>query len=164
MSKALAEIFKHNLWANLRLLDACEKLEDAHLDASIAGTYGRVRDTLLHIFGAEERYIYLLTGRKPDPVLLEKENFPGIEDLRTRAKRSGEGLIEVAEGARPTKILKGTGVVSGQPFTLPIMVVLTQAINHTTEHRAQIAVILTQVGIEPPDFSSWAWGDDTGQI
>jgi uncharacterized damage-inducible protein DinB len=164
MSKALAELFKHNLWANLRLLDSCEKVEETHLDANTAGTYGRVRDTLVHIFAAEERYVFLLTGRLAERPLRESEGYPGIEELRSRARNSGGSLVEVAESARPTKILRGVRPASGQPFVLPIMIVLTQAINHATEHRAQIAVILTQAGIEPPDFSSWAWGEATGQI
>jgi uncharacterized damage-inducible protein DinB len=39
---------------------------------------------------------------------------------------------------------------------------LTQAINHSTEHRAQIATILTQQGIEPPDMSGWAYMEAAG--
>jgi uncharacterized damage-inducible protein DinB len=61
MSTVSVEFFKHNLWANLRLLDACSTLGDEHLSASVPGTYGSVRDTLVHIFGAEGRYVSRIT-------------------------------------------------------------------------------------------------------
>jgi uncharacterized damage-inducible protein DinB len=34
---------------------------------------------------------------------------------------------------------------------------LTQSINHATEHRAHINAILTQVDVEPPSLDGWAW-------
>ncbi len=42
---------------------------------------------------------------------------------------------------------------------MPSGLILTQAINHATEHRAQIMTILTQLGIEPPDLSGWAFSN-----
>jgi uncharacterized damage-inducible protein DinB len=32
-----------------------------------------------------------------------------------------------------------------------------QAIHHATDHRSQIATILSQIGLEPPDLSVWAY-------
>ncbi len=57
MNTALAELFRHNLWANRRLLDLCAGLGDELLDASTPGTFGRVHDTLQHIVDAEEGYL-----------------------------------------------------------------------------------------------------------
>jgi uncharacterized damage-inducible protein DinB len=33
-------------------------------------------------------------------------------------------------------------------------------INHATEHRAQIMVMLTQLGIQPPELDGWAYFDE----
>ena len=57
MTTGLADFFKYNLWANLRLLDACAHLSDAQLDATTRGTFGSVRQTLIHIFAGEEGYV-----------------------------------------------------------------------------------------------------------
>ena len=35
---AIVELFRHNLWANLRLLEACESLTPAQLQATAVGT------------------------------------------------------------------------------------------------------------------------------
>lgn len=157
MSAALVELYKHNLWANLRLLDICERLDDRQLNASAQGTYGRVRDTLLHMLGSEERYVKRIMGKGPEPHRIsEQDDLPGFEALEAGARWSGEALIEIAAKARPSRVLRG--VWRGQPYEIPIMVVLTQAINHATEHRAHISTILTLQGIAPPDLSGWAYG------
>lgn len=67
MSAELTELFKHNLWGNLRLLDACEKLSDEQLDATSPGTYGSIRDTLVHIASGEELCPHQLHLQRPGP-------------------------------------------------------------------------------------------------
>ena len=49
MVSLLVMFYEHNTWANLRLLDFCAGLSDAQWDASASGTFGRVRDTVVHI-------------------------------------------------------------------------------------------------------------------
>jgi len=66
MASTLSEPFRHNLWANLRLLDVCAGLSEAQLDLTALGTYGRVRDTLVHLIAGEGRYVGLLRGERPD--------------------------------------------------------------------------------------------------
>ena len=43
------------------------------------------------------------------------------------------------------------------PRAVPLVVLLTQAINHATEHRSQIMATLTQLGITPPDLDGWTY-------
>ncbi len=154
MSSILVKLFEHNRWANLRAVEACADLTEAQLDATVCGTAGSVRDTLMHIAGAEQRYVSRLSGRQPS--YGERDGWPGAEKLRQALDESGRALIELAERADPDEVLEGE--YQGQPYKLPVATVYVQAINHATEHRSQIATILTQQGTEPPDFSGWAWG------
>lgn len=158
MSAALAELFQHNLWANLRLIDACAELSDEQLDAGAPGTYGRARDTLVHLVATEERYVTLLTGKQPEQPLRESAGFPGFDVLRERAQRSGEALIQIAQKFRPTRLLRGT--YRGEPYTMRAVVPIVQAINHATEHRAHIVTTLSQQGIEPPVLDGWTYDDE----
>ena len=158
MSEELAEFYQHNLWANLRLIDFCASLGDEQLDASAPGTFGTVRNTLLHIIANEEHYIGLLTSQPPEAPLRQKEGFPGFEPLRLHARRSGETLIQIASTVDPGQILRGE--FRGEPYAIPITVPLIQAINHATEHRAQVATILSQQGLQPPVLDGWTYGDE----
>ena len=141
------EIFKHNLWANLRLLDACAALSEDDLQATAPGTYGQVRDTLVHIFASEGRYVGEFNG-KAEGMLSEDEPFAGFESLRERAVRSGEALIAIAGRSAADRVLRGT--YRDQPYVMSASMLLVQAINHATEHRAHIVSILSQRGVETP--------------
>jgi uncharacterized damage-inducible protein DinB len=157
MNDGLVAFYKHNLWANLSLLDTCALLTDEQLQASAPGTYGPIRDTLVHLLRAEDGYLARLVGRQPEDLLRVGE-FPGIETLREHARHSGEGLIAVAGTVDPAQVVRGT--YRGEPYELPVMVPLMQAIHHATDHRSQIASMLSQVGIEPPDLSVWAYDEE----
>jgi uncharacterized damage-inducible protein DinB len=155
MASILVRMFEHNRWANLLAAEACAGLADAQLDATVPGTAGSVRDTLMHIAGAEQRYVSRLSGRQP--TYGERDGWPGAETLRQALDESGRALIALAERADPDEVLKGE--YQGRPYALPVATVYVQAINHATEHRSQIATILSQQGAESPDFSGWAWSD-----
>ncbi len=158
MYQALSELYKHNLWANLRLIDFCAGLSDEQLEASAPGTYGTVRNTLVHIVFNEENYASLISGQPTEEPLRVREGFPGFEALRQHAQRSGEKLLQIASEVDPGLILRGD--FGGEPYELPVTVPLIQAINHATEHRAQVAIILTQQGLQPPALDGWTYGDE----
>lgn len=156
MTTGLSDFYKHNLWANLRLLDACASLSDAQLDATMTGIYGSVRETLMHLFASEEGYAHSVTGEIPTPSLKESTTFPGFDELRRRAKMSGELLIEAAE----QKDLDRTLYLDGGTYECLAIIVMIQAINHGTDHRSQIATLLSQQGIEPPGLDAWDYNDE----
>ena len=160
MGKALAELFWHNLWANQRLIDFCAALSDAQLDAQAPGAYGPARDTLVHLCAAEERYVSRLTGETQENPLRESAGFPGFEELRERSRHSGEALVAIAEKFQPTRVLRGT--YRDEPYSIRAIVLIIQAINHATEHRANIITSLAAQGIEPPEIDGWAYGDEMG--
>src|SRR5690242_9946017 len=157
MTTGLPDLFRYNVWANLRLLDACAKLSDAQLDATMIGTFGSTRETLMHMFMAEEGYArhFNLTGAPPTPPLKEIAAFPGFDELKRRAERSGRELAVIAEQGDLNQILH----LDGGTYDAPVINVLIQAINHGVDHRSQIATLLSQQGIEPPDLDGWAHND-----
>ena len=157
MTTGLSDFFQYNLWANLRLLDACAQLSDAQLDATMNGTFGSVRETLMHIFGAEEGYAHRwhFTGASLSPSLKEITTFPGFDELRRRAEKSGKELIAVAERVDLDEILS----LDEGTYKAPVIIVLIQAINHGIDHRSQIATLLTLQDIEPPELDGWAYND-----
>jgi len=155
MTTGLPDFFKYNLWANLRLLDACTHLSDAQLDATTRGTFGSVRETLMHMLAAEEGYARTLTGTSPTPRLKELTTFPDFDELRRRAERSGETLITFAEQGELSQILH----LDGGTYDAPVIVVMIQAINHAIDHRSQISTMLSQQEIEPPDLDGWSYND-----
>jgi uncharacterized damage-inducible protein DinB len=156
-SDVLTTLFRHHLWANLRLLERCAELTDEQLDATVPGTFGSIRDTLQHIVTSEQSYFsYISTGQ---PRRRPKEAPPlTFAEMMESVRTTGLGLIEWAP-----RVQAGDTVQVDWDGTLrdvPKSIILTQVINHATEHRAQIMVILTQLGIEPPDLQGWSYFDE----
>lgn len=160
MTTGLPEFFKYNLWANLRLLDECAPLTDEQLDARGVGTFGSVREILMHLISSDESYARTLTGESPTPPLKDFKEFPGFDELRRRARLSGEKLIKFAEQPED---LDGILHLDGGTYDAPRFVVVIQAIDHGIDHRSQIATLLSQQGITLPDnfLDSWAYNDAT---
>jgi uncharacterized damage-inducible protein DinB len=153
----LAELLRHNLWANLTLIDRCATLPDGVLGSDVRGTYGGIRETLKHLVGAEERYVAALVGgpERRNPTL--EETAPDLTTLREHARQSGEEFIAYAETVEGNPSLQVTW--RSQSFEMPAALFLVQAINHATEHRTQIKTALTQAGVTPPELDGWTWDD-----
>ncbi len=152
----LTTLFRHNLWANQRLLEICAELDSEQLDASIAGAFGSIRDTLRHIVLAEQSYFARIsTGQPSQPSDDELTLSKMIDSVR----KTGRGLIDwaIKVKAEDTVILDWRGT----PREVPKSVILTQVINHATEHRAQIMSIMTNLGIQPPNLDSWTYFEET---
>lgn len=156
----LTTLFRHHRWANLMLLEQCAKLSDEQLDSTIVGTFGTIRETLEHIMLSDQSYIHRISTGKPLRRAADAPPF-SITELRQSAQQTGDQLIEWA-----TKVHADETVTIDWDGTLrevPKTIILTQAINHATEHRAQIMAILTQLGIEPAELSGWAYFDSLVQ-
>jgi uncharacterized damage-inducible protein DinB/uncharacterized glyoxalase superfamily protein PhnB len=155
MNEILANLFRHNLWANRRMFEACLPLTGEQLATDVAGTYGRLDETLQHLAASEGGYVNALDGWSPPDGhgLGPGVPFPGVPFLLERIRMTGEALIEVARAIRPEQEVDA----KGETFTA--WVVLLQAAYHATEHRQQIATMLTRLGIEPPEPDYWAFDE-----
>ncbi|MGH2458238.1 MAG: DinB family protein [Chloroflexota bacterium] len=160
MATILVELYRHNRWANLRLLELCAGLSEEQLDLSAPGTYGRVRETLVHLVAAEGRYVAALGGPQSDQSVREGEPIPVVATLREHAGSSGDWLIKFAEESPNGKVLTGTW--RDEPYRMAAAQLMVQAINHATEHRAHVVSILTQHGVDVPSLDGWTYGEATG--
>jgi uncharacterized damage-inducible protein DinB len=155
MNEVFLDLYKHHLWANLKLLETCEPLADDALDATAAGTYGCVRDTLVHLVASEARYLMRMTKRGEPEHPLKEGDFPGFIELKQRAQANGEDLLALAATTTANDTLPVD--YGGQQYEIPISIFFAQAINHGTEHRSHVCTILTQQGVQPPNLDVWEY-------
>jgi len=156
----LTTMFHHNRWANLRMLEQCAALTAEQLEATMTGAYGSIRDTLQHIVTAERSYFSRIsTGQ---PYRRPKDAPPmTLDEMTESLRQSGTGLVEWALKVKAEDTVQIDW--DGTPRDVPKTIILTQVINHATEHRAQIMAILTQIGIQPPELDSWTYFDELDQ-
>lgn len=116
MASILVKLFEHNLWANLKVCDVCSRLTEAQLDATVAGTAGSVRATLMHLARAEQRYVERLSGRTL--TIHERDVWSGVESVRAAIEASGRALIDLAGRADPDEVFsvdyQGSARASGR--------------------------------------------------
>ena len=147
----LVELFRHNLWANEVMLDSCRALTEGQLATELTWTYGRLDHTLVHLARAQGGYLRTLTDWQPgsEHRLEPDDPFPGVDAIAGHLRFTGERLVQVALNTSSSRVLEGTW--GGEPYRLPEWVLLLHAAHHATEHRQQIASMLTNLGIEPPE-------------
>jgi uncharacterized damage-inducible protein DinB len=133
----IVEFAQYNLWANLELLKACEGLSEAQLQTSAPGAFGTIRDTLMHLIGSEEYYLFLLSGQKV-PAPFGRGDHPSVAEIRRYAEHVSEED-------------------NGQVYTYKAVVVLIEVINHGVEHRTNVTTILAQLGITTPGIDGWGY-------
>ena len=71
--------------------------------------------------------------------------------------------VTQSEGIRWWEELTASGG-EGMVVKYPVASLMIQAINHSTEHRTQVSTIITQLGLEPPDMTGWAYMEEIGEF
>ena len=172
MNGALLELYRHKTWATLRLIEYCQGLADEHLDATIPGTFGTIRETLRHLVEAELGYFSILTRETfpskdaahayvmPDPL---PDGPVSLDKLAERVRRLGPRWEALA---RDTD-LPAREVTSTDGWRFPGAVPMAQAIHHADDHRSHIMSILGALGLELPEpngLDLWGYAESAGQM
>lgn len=158
MSELATLFVRQNEYANMALLDACRNLTDEQLDATTDGVFGSIRETWKHVVGSELYYASLL-GQRVGSWDDETDGWPEWDQIADMVRRAADGLA-IAATQPPDNLVRSS---SGE-WDIEASVVIIQAVHHGADHRSQINTLLTNQGLEAAEFSSWAWGDDTGKM
>lgn len=159
MESVLVKLFEQSDWANLEFIRVCAGLTDAQLDGPLPGTARRsIREILWHLVRSQHGYLTQLQGVDHESTWTEPHTF---ESLLASARASGEGLCQVARG-EPAAALDTVIVRDG--YRIDPWVVMTQALNHATEHRVDIKAKLLALGVKPPRCDGWEYGRVMGGL
>jgi len=158
MTDVLAQLFRHNHWANLKIIDWCESIPAEALDVPSSGTFGSPRATLVHLLAAEEGYLRLIDVPPPDASVRGLDTFPGFDALRRAAEYTGRAFVTAAEAIGPEGVWRGQW--GGSEYEVDQAVVMMQVINHATEHREQIKDALSRADYPAPEVDSWAFAHE----
>ena len=142
-------LYDYNCWANKRILRAAADAPSEQFASARLG-YCTLRDTLVHVFSAERRWRSRWQGQ-PNTPMLTAEDVPTLAVLRQLweaeqpmmraylATLSDSDLSDTISYSTP----KGRAITSTRWHTMIHM------INHGTQHRAELALLLTELGHSP---------------
>jgi uncharacterized damage-inducible protein DinB len=154
------ELFRYNYWARDRQFQACESLTEEQFLRPLGSSFSSIRDTLAHLVAAEWLWLECWRGRPSRP-LLSPEEFPTLAVMRERwrlvelemteylAMLSEEALAAPATYTDP----------AGQSWTYTLWRMILHLLNHQSYHRGQVATLLRQLGVKPPEVDFLAAHD-----
>ncbi len=161
MPNPLAESFRYSRWANLRLIEACRDLTDEQLDAPAQVAYETtIRCALQHLVGGEQTQVLRTNGRQNEGELSPRHDWPGWDELARLCREADDELVANAESmtADEEVVLP----YQGQLPVFPKSFFLAHALGHSAEHRTQVSVAISHLGLEPPDLDGWPYAAAMG--
>jgi uncharacterized damage-inducible protein DinB len=143
-------LFQYNQWADRRMVDACSALTNEQFTRDLGSSFRSVRDTLVHLYGAEWVWNERIEGRSPTS-LVAGTGFPDIESVRTKLEAMDNFYIDYVSRLTPQDLERVIHYKSfaGDEFSNPLWQTLHQLTNHASYHRGQIITLLRQLGAKP---------------
>lgn len=151
--QALKNLYDYGYWANRKLFAVIAQLAPEQFTQPIAGSYGSIRNTLVHMMSAEAGWLERCGGPSRGP-RLNPDDFPTVlsvikpwETLEANLRRflgklNDEDLVRDIEFS----------IDSPEQHSLPLGELMQHAAIHGIHHRGQLALLLRHLGHAPGDF------------
>ncbi len=146
----LQELISYNYWARDRQLQLCAKLSQEQLQRNVGGSFGSLRNTLVHLMGVEWVWLERLQGCSPRA--LPWPELAGIPEISQRWAGVERDLRNYVAGVNEETLVQSFTYTNfaGQTWTYPRWRAILHLINHQSYHRGQVTLLLRLLGAEPP--------------
>jgi uncharacterized damage-inducible protein DinB len=148
---SISQQLKYDHWANHRLLDAVTQLDAEKYVRGMGSSFPSIRDTLVHMAWAEWLWLERWQGHSPREHL-NSADFPTLESIRNYwsaiEKRQMEFLGALREGSEQKGVRYAN--FQGIEWEYSLGEMIHHLVTHSTYHRGQVATMLRQFGIVPP--------------
>ena len=157
--EGLRDFYEYNTWANKKTLDSLEPLSNEAFTGPMGGSFASIRDTMVHILGAEWIWWQRCIGERPKG-LLDVSDFPDVAALRARWPEIDNGFSSLVNSA---DLFEDITYVNrhGNQYTYSVAKILVHTVNHSSYHRGQIVTLLRQIGAKPESTDYLMWVDET---
>jgi uncharacterized damage-inducible protein DinB len=150
----LLTLYAYNDWANGRILAAAALLTPEQFLAPTALSWGSVRDVLVHTYGAEWIWRRRVQFGESPNALPGPQAFPTyaslVEAWQTEAAAMHSYVVGLSDATTNATVVYHN--TRGQPFEALRWQILAHVVNHGTQHRAEVAHVLTGYGHSPGDM------------
>lgn len=145
----------YDRWATRRVLDAAARLAERDWPAGEPIGTRHLADILVHTLGAHQRWRNGLTGTGivPRP---EREPLPALADLAAAFETEWAATDAWLDGM-------GEAWLAGTDEGIPYWQMLAHVVNHGTQHRSEVAAMLTAAGHSPGDLDMIDFSEETAR-
>jgi uncharacterized damage-inducible protein DinB len=151
--KDLDVLFEYDRWANRKLLGAITSLTPDQFVRSVAGAYGSVRNTMVHIYSAEWGWVDRCGGPARGE-RLDAINYPTIESVVTLWNTVEGHVGDFLSTLNDEDLGRAVEFSLGQGPKQSMLVgeLMQHAAVHAIHHRGQLALLLRSLGVVPGNF------------
>jgi uncharacterized damage-inducible protein DinB len=152
-AKDLRALYDYGYWANGKLLNAVSQLTPEQFTQSVVGSYGSVRNTLVHVLSAEWGWLDRCGGQRRGPALVASD-YPTVASLIDRW-RQVEGQVRAFLANLNDEDLNRTiefSLGNGPKYAMRLGELMQHGAIHGIHHRGQVALLLRALGQTPSNF------------
>lgn len=142
-------LYDYHIWANHRVWECAMQLSDEQYVQPFSHSVGSVHEQLVHLMGADYIWMSRLQGTSPTAVLTAGDypNRAAVRALWDQLEGDARAFLATLDGAHFEAVVEYRRT-NGDPMRDPVWVILTQLVNHGTDHRAQIMAQLNTFGVK----------------
>jgi uncharacterized damage-inducible protein DinB len=148
----IASLYEYGTWANERLLGLAEKLTEEQFRRRWSQGALSIHETFVHTLGGDWRWFHRWRGVPPPPMFVPAE-WPSVEAIRRKWAEliplRAAYITALGEGDLRATVQFTTAERS---YELSRWQALVHCANHGTQHRSEIAAMLTDAGHSPGDL------------
>ncbi len=148
----LERLYDYHYWANRRLLDVVAQLSPEQFTQPVAGSYGSIRNTLVHVMSAEWGWLDRCGG----PVRgnrLKAEDYATLDSVLRTWTDVEQKVRAFLSGLTDNDMMRSVDFTLGeQKGTASLEHLMLHAVVHAVHHRGQVAMLLRTLGCAPGNF------------
>lgn len=154
-------LVEYNQWANDKVLAACEGLDDGELRKDRGASRGSIHALLSHLGQVEAGWFSRASAREVVPVSEEEALFADLKGMIQRVNRDmcdWAGTVTEKDLETERRFSRPGDATYSAIAWQPLMTLLM----HSTQHRAEIGVMLAQVDRSPGDLDFVYFASERG--
>lgn len=143
-------LYQYNAWANQRILEAAARLSPEQQREKIGSSFDSIHDTLTHTMSAHWIWLSRWQGVSPT-AMLKPADFPDLEAIRRRwaeIEAETQAFVQALDEERLGQALPYS-TTQGVPKASPLWQLMVHQVNHGTQHRSEVAAMLTHMNQSP---------------
>ena len=148
----LVRLYDYNYWANKKLFGVIAQLTPEEFTGATVGSYGSIRNTLVHTMSAEWGWLDRSGGTKRGPQL-KADDFPTFESVVEMWARVEGYVREFLSGLTDEDLIRNVEfTLFEKSRSMPLGDMMQHAAIHAVHHRGQVALLLRTLGYVPGNF------------
>jgi uncharacterized damage-inducible protein DinB len=159
----LERLYDYSYWANRKIFSVLTQLTSEQFTQNVAGSYGSVRNTLVHILSAEWGWLDRCGGPARGPAL-KADDYPTVDSLIDRWTTVEAHMRSVLASLTDADLLRSIEFKlhpADRAHVMRLGDLLQHGANHGVHHRGQVALLLRVLGHVPGNFDLLIYDSDT---